>query len=160
MRVFCIADTHFGHGNIIKYCSRPFIDSDQMDEVMIKNWNETVSNKDLVIHLGDFGIFGRDRLAEIAGKLRGNKMLIMGNHDNYPEQFYRDIGFKTVSKYPILYADFYLLSHYPLQLSESTPYFNCYGHVHNDHKYVDNATSKCFCVERTGYRPVLLFEKN
>ena len=84
----------------------------------------------------------------------------MGNHDNWSEQTYRDMGFHTVSRFPILYGDFYLLSHAPLILSQTTPYFNCYGHVHNDEKYVDNATSKCFSVERIGYRPCLLYEKN
>jgi len=127
---------------------------------MIKNWNETVSNKDTIIHLGDVGLSSKTYISSIVKRLHGNKILIMGNHDNWSEQAYRDMGFSTVSKFPILYNNFYLLSHEPLQLSETTPYFNCYGHVHNDEKYHDMATSKCFCVERTGYRPVLLFEKN
>lgn len=131
-----------------------------MDETIIKNWNETVSNKDTIIHLGDVGLSSKTYISSIIKKLHGNKILIMGNHDNWSEQAYRDMGFSTVSKFPILYNNFYLLSHEPLQLSETTPYFNCYGHIHNDEKYHDTATSKCFCVERTGYRPVLLFEKN
>ena len=89
-----------------------------------------------------------------------NKILIMGNHDNWSEQFYRDAGFHTVSRFPILWNDFYLLSHAPLQLSETTPYYNLYGHIHNDSKFIDNATSKCVSVERIGYRPYFLFEKN
>lgn len=158
MKTFVIADTHFGHGNIIKYCNRPFCSAEEMDEVIIKNWNETVSKRDTVIHLGDFGLCKKDRLQEIIGNLNGKKILIMGNHDIYPEQFYRDAGFAVVSKYPILYEGFWLMSHEPLILSETTPYFNCYGHVHNDSRYIDNATSRCCCVERTGYRPTLLIE--
>lgn len=87
-------------------------------------------------------------------------MLIRGNHDNWSDEFYREAGFHYVSRYPIVWNGFYLLSHAPLQLSETTPYFNYYGHVHDDVKYVDTATSKCVCVERTGYRPLFLFEKN
>jgi hypothetical protein len=57
-----------------------------------------------------------------------------------------------------VYNNFFLMSHAPLQLSETTPYFNCYGHVHNDNKYVDNDTSRCFSVERINYTPYLLFD--
>ena len=160
MKVFIISDTHFGHENIIKYCNRPFSSAEEMDQTMIKRWNETVSNNDIIIHLGDFALCSRDRLKEIVSKLNGKKILIMGNHDNHSEQFYRDAGFHTVSRFPIVYDNFYIMSHAPLQLTETTCYFNCYGHVHNDNKFVDNATSRCYSVERTGYRPVLLFEKN
>lgn len=160
MKVFCIADTHFGHANIIRYCNRPFSSVEQMDQVMIKNWNETVSTKDIVLHLGDVGLCERGRLKEIIKQLNGKKILVMGNHDTYTKKFYEEAGFQEVSKFPILYDNFYLLSHAPLQLSETTPYYNCYGHVHNDAKYIDTPTSKCFCVERTGYRPSLLYVKN
>ena len=88
--------------------------------------------------------------------INGNKILIRGNHDNWTDEFYREAGFKYVSRYPIVWNDFYLLSHAPLQLSETTPYFNYYGHVHNDDKYVDTASSKCVCVERISYTPMLL----
>lgn len=111
------------------------------------------------MHLGDFGLGNKEYISNIIRQLNGRKILIMGNHDNWSEQFYREAGFHTVSKYPIVYEDFYLMSHVPLQLSETTPYFNYYGHIHNDEKYSDKATSKCVSVERIGYRPFLIFEK-
>ena len=160
MKIFVIADTHFGHTNIIKYCDRPFQTVEEMDKTMIKNWNETVSNKDVVLHLGDVGIGSKQYISDIVGRLNGKKILIMGNHDQWSEQAYRDMGFHTVSRFPIIYDGCYIMSHAPLLLSETTPYFNVYGHVHNDNKYVDNSTSKCVSVERIGYRPFLLYEKN
>lgn len=160
MKFFTIADTHFGHANIIKYCNRPFETVEEMDKALIKNWNETVSNEDTVLVLGDFGLGKKEYIASIVKQLNGKKILIMGNHDNWSEQTYRDMGFHTVSRFPILWNDFYLLSHAPLNLSETTPYYNLYGHVHNDSRYIENATSKCVSAERVGYRPFFLFEKN
>ena len=160
MKIFAISDTHFGHSKIIEYCNRPFANVEEMDQKLIKNWNETVSNNDIILHLGDFALCGKERIKEIVSKLNGKKILILGNHDNYSEQFYRDAGFHTVSRFPILYNDFYLLSHAPLTLSDKLPYASIYGHVHNDSRYVDTANTKCVSVERIGYRPTLLFEKN
>ena len=160
MKVFVISDTHFNHANVIKYCNRPFEDVEQMNETLIKNWNETVSNNDVVIHLGDVGFGKKEEIAAIIKRLNGRKILIKGNHDNWSDETYRNMGFEYVSRYPILYADFYLMSHAPRILSQTTPYFNCYGHIHNDERYTENATSKCYSVERIGYRPCLLFEKN
>lgn len=160
MKFFAIADMHFGHEAIIRYCNRPYQTVQEMDEDLIKRWNETVSNKDTVLVLGDVCLGNKEYAKSIIGRLNGKKILIMGNHDNWSEQFYRDAGFHTVSRFPILWNDFYLLSHAPLQLSETTPYYNIYGHTHNDSRFVDNATSKCVSVERIGYRPYFLFEKN
>ena len=51
-KVWFTADTHFGHKNIIRYCQRPFVDVEEMNRVLIENWNSVVSPDDLVFHLG------------------------------------------------------------------------------------------------------------
>lgn len=161
MKFFTLSDTHFGHAKIIDYCNRPFSSVEEMDEAMIKNWNETVSNNDTVLHLGDFGLGNKEYIASIVKRLNGKKILILGNHDNWSEQTYRDMGFHTVSRFPILWNDFYLLSHAPLPpISDKLPFMQLYGHVHNDSRYINTVNSKCVCVERIGYRPLFLFEKN
>lgn len=158
MKYFVIADTHFDHANIIRYCNRPYNSVEEMNEDLIERWNSVVSKKDVVYILGDFG-FGREVVAKFLPRLNGTCYLVKGNHDTYPNAFYRGCGFKEVYDKPILF-DFFLLSHEPLQLSETTPYFNYYGHVHNDEKYHDTATSKCVSVERINYTPYMFMERN
>lgn len=78
---FFTADTHFGHANIIKYCNRPFGTVDEMDEALIARWNEVVTPRDIVFHIGDFGFCTPAVAAVIAGRLNGRKFLVYGNHD-------------------------------------------------------------------------------
>lgn len=78
MSIWVTSDTHFGHENIIKYTKRPFSTVEEMDETIIKNWNEVVKPRDIVWHLGDFswrsaGYYRR--------RLNGDINLILGNHD-------------------------------------------------------------------------------
>ena len=75
---FFTSDTHFGHGNILKFCSRPFVSAAEMDEVLIQNWNSLVKKDDVVYLLGDFS-FGD--IKKYTDRLNGNINLILGNHD-------------------------------------------------------------------------------
>src|SRR5574344_1354629 len=49
---FFTSDTHFNHANIIRFCNRPFKDVNQMNEVLIENWNRVISQGETVFHLG------------------------------------------------------------------------------------------------------------
>lgn len=80
-RVFFTSDTHFGHSNIIKYCDRPFKNTDHMDRVIIDNWNDTVSDDSIVFHLGDVAMGDITKSLPKVGLLRGCKVLVTGNHD-------------------------------------------------------------------------------
>lgn len=73
--------THFSHEQIIKFCNRPFADKEEMDEVLIRNWNEKVPPNGLVFHLGDFAWGGCKEYKEIREKLNGRIVLIKGNHE-------------------------------------------------------------------------------
>lgn len=77
--IYFTSDTHFHHDNIIGYCDRPHNDIIEMNENIIKNWNDTVDENDTVYHLGDVGFTARTH--ECVEKLNGKKILIMGNHD-------------------------------------------------------------------------------
>ena len=80
-KVFFTSDTHFYHGNIIRFCNRPFKDVETMNETIISNWNNTVGQDDIVFHLGDFCLGGSAEWTRILNRLNGRIYLIMGNHD-------------------------------------------------------------------------------
>ncbi len=164
-RDFVIADTRFNDANILRFCNRPFSSVEDMNTSLIDNWNSVVEPYDTVWILGDFFKFdnlcdypadalGRD-FCDILRKLNGKKNLIKGNHDIKNDGFYNN-HFDFYSPYPILLNNFFLLSHEPLQLPETSQYFNVYGHAHNDAKCKDSSISRCVSVERIGYRPLLL----
>ena len=51
---FFIADTHFGSESIMRYENRPFETVREMEQALIANWNQVVSEEDTVYVLGDF----------------------------------------------------------------------------------------------------------
>ena len=115
-KVFVISDTHFLHENIVKYTGRP----ENHTELIIDNWNRVVSDDDLVFHLGDFsaGVKGRtDELSEIANSLKGEKILIRGNHDHYKaDKYIEKYGFSDVFDHLII--DDLMMIHFPLEFHE------------------------------------------
>lgn len=146
--MWVIADTHFSHKNIIRYTGRPFETTEQMDEIIIKNWNREVKGKETVFILGDFALSTKDHIKEIASRLHGYKVLIIGNHDMRHSYRWWLTVMDEVYKYPIIYKDF-LLSHYKI---EGTRFRNLYGHIHEKGTLEDG----CVCVELTNYRPIKL----
>ena len=157
MDIYFIADTHFGDDNIRRYENRPFCSVNEMDTALIKNWNITVSQDDTIYVLGDFGADGTEK--EILSKLNGTKYLIKGNHDVKSNEYYRDAGFKEVYDLPVLFKNFWILSHDAIYVNRNMPYANLFGHVHNN-PIVKDYSSQHFCVsaERTNYTPILFEE--
>lgn len=77
---FFTSDLHFGHNNVINYCKRPYKDVLEMEEALVKSWNQTVAKKDTVYILGDFSL--NPKWAKLLmPKLNGKKILVAGNHD-------------------------------------------------------------------------------
>ncbi|WP_040842629.1 phosphoesterase [Treponema saccharophilum] len=123
---FFIADTHFGDERILRYENRPFLSVDKMNSEIIKRWNE-----------------------------RGKKFLVKGNHDTKSNEHYRRAGFCEVYDLPVIFQNFWLLSHEPLYVCQNMPYANIFGHVHANPIYKDfSEQSFCVSVERINYTPV------
>ena len=154
-KIFFVADTHFGHEAMIRFENRPFKDIRDMEQKIIKNWNETVAQEDRVFVLGDFAFGDKAEVTRLCRSLNGKKTLVLGNHDTQSPGWYRECGFDEASAWPIIIEGFWILSHEPLYINENMPYANIFGHVHGNPTYKDFCRqSICVCVERSGYRPI------
>ena len=182
MKIFASSDHHFYHRNIIKYAERPFDFEDENCVIenakhMISRHNEVVGHDDIALFVGDLsaGLRGReDHFQQLLKLLNGKKILVRGNHDHQPDQFYLDAGFLEV-------VDFfkippYFINHYPCYLSKWTSgpekaMINCFGrdnyhtvihgHVHNknpDDWESDglNRINVCVDFQPNDYKPVEL----
>lgn len=81
MTTWFTADLHFNHELIIQWADRPFADVNEMNERLITNWNSLVSDEDEVWILGDFAKNDIAGALGMALRLKGTKVLVMGNHD-------------------------------------------------------------------------------
>ena len=116
MNTYFSSDTHYFHDNIIKYCNRPFLSADEMNQTMLKRWNDVVGPDDIAVHVGDIsaGLKGRTSdLERVIGQLNGRKILVRGNHDHQTNEWYLSAGFLRVFDHVNLGG--VLLTHYPLQ---------------------------------------------
>jgi len=164
---FLVSDTHFGHAGVCKFLRedgtklRPWDTPEEMDEEMVRRWNETVRPGDKVYHLGDV-VINRRALATLS-RLNGDKVLIKGNHDIFKLEDYTPY-FRDIRSYHIMNGT--ILSHIPVH--ESSLYrfgHNIHGHLHASrvtmldtylNKQVADIRYQCVCVEQTDYRPILL----
>lgn len=156
------SDTHFFHKNIIRYCKRPFSSVEEMNEVLIDNWNSVVKPGDLVYHLGDVAMgYNKGEFEKLWPRLNGSKRLIVGNHDNIP-YLSRGAFFKKVQMWRVWNDKPLLFTHVPVHQDSiherivQAGGINVHGHTHNNGS--PEGPYKCVCVELTNYTPVNLEE--
>lgn len=158
-RSFLISDTHFGHANFLNFKDeegnkiRPFSSVEEMDALMIENWNRTVRPQDKVYHLGDFCL--NRKSIQIAKKLNGSIVLIKGNHDIFKLKDYAPF-FKDIRVYRVFPEWGILCSHIPVHETQMFGKWllNCHGHIHQ--KILSDFRYKNCCVEHTNYSPISL----
>ena len=166
--VFLVSDTHFGHAGVCHFTRndgvtklRPWDSAEEMDEAMVKAWNERVRPTDKVYHLGDVVI--KRRALPILDRLNGDKVLIRGNHDIFKDEDYSKY-FRSLRGYHVMNG--MILSHIPIH-PESLGRFgvNIHGHLHANRVMRDLALCgrndvidtryHCVCVEQTDFAPIL-----
>jgi calcineurin-like phosphoesterase family protein len=148
-RVFLISDLHLGHRSILDFSpNRGGTCVDTHDEWIIERWNSVVNKRDVVIVLGDVA-FSRDALKKV-GRLKGTKHLIMGNHDVYGVDSYKQ--YFHIRPGLDRYKGFWL-SHCPIHPNEMR-YCKANIHGHTHHNLMGDGYINV-CVEHLQGVPIL-----
>jgi calcineurin-like phosphoesterase family protein len=130
-----------------------------MDDFMIAKWNSVVADEDTVIHGGDFALGNMPLARRIFEQLKGNKIIVLGNHDR--KKRLQQMGFTDIRNF--WYENGILVVHIPwdLPIDYQKQYEECkialYGHTHN--KPVLNPEYikiRSMCVELNNYTPFTL----
>jgi calcineurin-like phosphoesterase family protein len=134
--IYFTSDLHMGHEAVIRMQNRPFVNADDMNRVLIENYNSVVHKDDTVYLLGDVCFrIGVEKANELIASLKGKKYLIRGNHDKkYDESLFEDIrDFMTISVNGLHIS----LMHYPMLSWPRSHYGSImlHGHIHSDMSY-------------------------
>lgn len=154
MNIFFTADEHYGHANVIHFCSRPFFSVEEQTATLIANNNAIVRAGDSVYHCGD--MFWRTVSIPAANvimdRLIGRHYLILGNHDEVAK---RIAGrFEWVRDVSLLDTPTRVwMSHYAHRSWPDSHKFSyhVYGHTHGvlpDYRYSTDVG-----VDAKNYRP-------
>lgn len=156
-KIWMWSDQHFGHNNIIRYSERPYDNTDEMTETLVKNYQECIKENDVCIWGGDIAFMSTNKANEILDQCPGYKILIIGNHDFERRK-------KCLKKYRvdevhlvlnISYKELDLaFTHYPVKMNESM--INVHGHIHNntDGEFSDSLMNINISVEVLDYKPL------
>ena len=127
---FFTSDTHYSDIEMLQVIPRPFKTIEQMDEALIKRFNERVKPEDTTFFLGDFRQGKGILFNELVKRLNGNKIFIKGNHDLNNKT-------KTIIESIIIEHFGYkiLLIHDPKNVKNNGFDLIFHGHVHKLWKY-------------------------
>lgn len=158
--IFYTADLHFHYEPVVD--GRPFNNAAEMDEALIRNWNDVVGDGDTVYVVGDVGYNGNHVPCDALSQLKGHKHLIRGNHDvafEDGELLYN--YFETVTDFNEIEdgSRHIILCHYPIVHNKRS--YMIHGHLHQTVGIYYDVLKKLPQVLNAGvdindYRPVLL----
>lgn len=184
MAILFTSDLHLGHANIISTCGRNYASCgedfdtvEEMNEFLIRKWNEKVKEDDEIYILGDLSYRSNISAKSYLKRLRGRKHLILGNHDFKWQKNISNMNyyFESVSNMEIIRLEEKLITlcHYPLLEWNGSGRANdqkkssswlIHGHIHNNkgkvYEYIrDNLPCALNCgVDINGYEPVTFEE--
>ena len=157
---FFTSDTHFGQDRTRIYHTRPFDSVEEMDAVILKNWNATVSAQDVVYHLGDFG----EPNPQVIGQLNGEIHFLPSKDYDNAEVFQalaQRVKFIRPNAVITVEGHSFQLVHEPLSATKSEHFF-LFGHIHRFQMIKRNGL--CVSTDAHFFKPIsletVLFYKN
>lgn len=161
-RIWVTADPHFYHAKVIKYSKRPYKNLSSMHRDLVERWNNTVDVNDMVIILGDFvWDTSHNRIFNITKRLKGRKILVLGNHDAGTISKYLNDGFDFVcNSFRLDWCSkklFFVHDPNKVPKKDHQSYdIILHGHTHLNPFPKNNGRFINVCVEQTNYKPILL----
>lgn len=160
--VWLTADTHFSHQGVCRFMRsdgvtklRPWETIEEMDEELVKRFNNRVSAKDKCYFLGDVSM-NRHGLKVLDRLNCKNLVLIKGNHDIFKLSDYTPY-FRDIRGYHVMNG--LILSHIPVHESSLGRFgANAHGHLHSERVMKNNEIDPgyfCVSVEQTDFAPIL-----
>lgn len=164
---YYIADCHFGDARVMNLSHRPFKSSEEMDELIIKNWNRIIQDWDDVYIVGDLICKRVDPIPYLK-RLKGRLHLVCGNHDRLMiKNPQARAFFQEIEDYLVVEDRNHriVLFHYPILEWDGFYYgsWHIYGHIHNHSSLTQERVRKLFkalnCgVDLTDFKPVTFDE--
>ena len=154
--IYVTSDFHFCHNKDFIYAPRGFNSVAEMNETIIKNFNDIMDWNDILYILGDCFLNDNEEGMKLMRRIPGEKHIIWGNHDTDTRQILMGSEFLFHGyAYPLKYKGYHFyLSHYPTLTSnkdEDKPLkrrvINLCGHTHTQDKFKDMDKGLIFHVE-------------
>jgi len=162
--IWFYSDPHFDHNNIIRYCNRPFISLDEMNNVLLREYHNRVKQGDTVYFLGDM-TFGRGSKGTRywLKELQSNEQdvafyYVKGSHDNGVRPTSTNIPVAEVVREKIIEIEGkkVLLIHDPAKTDPSWKGWVVHGHVHNYRPVLWRKFRINVSCDAVGFRPVAI----
>ena len=119
-------------------------------ERLATNFNSTIGEHDLLIHLGDIcdsESADYETMKKIISSIPGRKILVRGNHDTEKDPYYIGLGFDDVVDVLVIHN--MIFTHKPIQVAPDE--LNIHGHLHSE---------KLVSPTVNGYRHINAFGAN
>ena len=119
-------------------------------ERLATNFNSTIGEHDMLIHLGDLcdpESADHETMKKIISSIPGRKILVRGNHDTEKDPYYIGLGFDDVVDVLVIHN--MIFTHKPIQVAPDE--LNIHGHLHSE---------KLVSPTINGYRHINAFGAN
>jgi len=128
--------------------------AEESDELIIKNWNKTITKNDKVYILGDITVGNHKTIADYLKQLKGNIVIVGGNHDNL--KCCQEITKCGIPIMGVLEYKGFICTHIPIHPMELERYIgNIHGHLHIANQEVLPEQYYNVNTEFHNYTPVL-----
>ncbi len=160
--IYFISDTHFGHWFAVWFSKRPFKNIKEMNKALIDNWNSRIKDEDLVVIVGDFFAGNKLFCKYLLSNLKGEKILIKGNHDfkfRY-KKLMNSKDFKIYNKMEFSLDGYhFILTHKPMRKVPDGA-INIHGHHHRKLLPSKYKKDKYFnvAVDHNDFKPISIEE--